>query len=137
MMLSIQPIVDMKVWAEPDGTVHVCSIATEIRGIEYINQRFSLNLVGVLKPLLVNETTHLRGKADLEVKVEMPPPLMFTPKAILETTGNGLLKSVLMTVKQRLMHHLLADYCKWATAESNTAALAQTPMNFASSTIHS
>ncbi len=131
MMLSIQPTVDLRVWAEPDGTVHLRSVACEIRGVEYINQRFSLNLVGKLHPYQLKGVTHLAGKADLVVQVELPPPLMFTPKSFLETTGNGLLKSVLLTIKQRLMHHLLADYKKWAIAESDVATAAMLPSNMA------
>lgn len=114
LTLAIQPIVDLHVWAESDGTVYVQSIGCEIRGVEYINQRFKLNLVGKLQPRQLNGATVLTGKADLEVQVDVPPPLNFTPKPFLETTGNGLLKSVLLTVKQRLMHHLLADYYTWA-----------------------
>lgn len=115
MMLSIQPTVDMKVWAEADGTIHLKSIQCEIRGVEYINQRFSLNLRGRLYPQKVNSITYLKGRADLEVKVELPPPMWLTPKPILETTGNALLNSVLLTIKHRLMHHLLLDYRRWAS----------------------
>ncbi|MGA7937715.1 MAG: DUF1997 domain-containing protein [Kovacikia sp.] len=120
IMLSIQPTVDLRVWAEPHGTVNLRSMGCEIRGAQYIDQRFSLNLVGQLQPIYKNGMTHLTGKAELEVKVELPPALMLTPKPFLETTGNGLLKSVLLTVKQRLMHHLLADYRQWADAERVT-----------------
>jgi hypothetical protein len=121
MMLSLQPIVDMKVWAEADGTVHIRSIACEIRGIEYINQRFALNLAGKLQPQTINSVTTLIGKAELEVRVEIPFALMFTPKPLLEASGNGLLKSVLLTIKQRLMHHLLLDYRNWV-GSSNAAS---------------
>jgi hypothetical protein len=117
MMLSIQPTVDMKVWAEADGTINLKSVRCEIRGVEYINQRFALKLVGKLYPQQISGVTYLKGKADLEVKVELPPPLWFTPAPIMEATGNALLKSVLLTVKQRLMHHLLQDYCRWASEE--------------------
>lgn len=116
MTLSIQPTVDMKIWTESDGTVHLKSTGCEIRGIEYINQRFALNLIGRLYPLQINNTTHLKGRADLEVQVELPPAFWFTPKPLIEATGNGLLKSVLLTIKQRLMHQLLLDYRGWATA---------------------
>lgn len=117
MMLSVQPIVDMKVWAEADGTIHLESVGCEIRGIEYINQRFKLSLIGKLAPVVNGKTTQLRGRADLEVQVELPPALLMTPKPLLEATGNGLLRSVLLTVKQRLMHQLLLDYRKWVTAQ--------------------
>jgi hypothetical protein len=51
------------------------------------------------------------------VQVDVPPPLMLTPQPILEATGNGLLHSVLLTVKQRLMHQLLLDYREWAAQQ--------------------
>jgi len=54
----------------------------------------------------------------LEVGVEMPPLFWLTPKPILEATGNGLLKSVLLTIKQRLMYQLLLDYRQWAGNET-------------------
>ncbi|QIZ72577.1 DUF1997 domain-containing protein [Oxynema aestuarii] len=123
MMLRIQPTVDMRVWAKPDGTVNIVSVGCEIRGVEYINRRFSLDLVGQLSPHEVDGITHLTGKADLTVSVELPPPLLMTPKPILETTGNGLLKSVLLTIKQRLLHHLIADYRHWAS-DTNQSEIA-------------
>ncbi|NET14543.1 MAG: DUF1997 domain-containing protein [Okeania sp. SIO1H6] len=118
MMLTIQPTVDIRVWASANGTIYLKSEGCEIRGVEYINQRFALNLVGILQTYQIKGVTHLKGKADLEVKVELPPPLWLTPLPVLETTGNGLLKSVLMTIKQRLTHQLLADYQKWAGDEA-------------------
>jgi hypothetical protein len=118
MSLGIQPTVDMKVWAELNGTIHVQSIGCEILGVEYINQRFALNLKGHLSPESIGINTLLKGKANLEVLVDLPPPFSYTPRAILEATGNSLLKSVLLTVKQRLLHQLLADYRRWVLSET-------------------
>lgn len=117
LMLTIQPTVDLRVWAEADGSIRVQSIACEIRGVEYINQRFSFNLSGRLIPEQKENVTDLRGRADLQVQVDVPPPLLFTPRPILEAAGNGLLHSVLLTVKQRLMHQLIVDYREWATQQ--------------------
>ncbi|MEX0267978.1 DUF1997 domain-containing protein [Leptolyngbyaceae cyanobacterium UHCC 1019] len=125
MMLSLQPTVDMRVWTEPDGVVRLQSVRCDIRGIEYINQRFSLNLTGHLQVVDDQQTTRLKGTADLEVLVELPPPLWLTPKSILETTGNGLLKSVLLTIKQRLVYQLLSDYQTWAIAQIEDRTLNQ------------
>lgn len=129
MLLSLQPTVDMRVWAESDGVVRLQSVRCEIRGVEYINQRFSLNLRGHLQVInqVINDQkeTRLKGKADLEVLVDLPPPLWFTPKSILETTGNGLLKSVLLTIKQRLIYQLLSDYRTWAIAQLEDETLNQ------------
>ncbi|MBU7581586.1 MAG: DUF1997 domain-containing protein [Nostoc sp. TH1S01] len=123
MTLSIQPTVDMRVWAESNGVIYLRSVGCEIRGVEYINQRFSLHLQGYLSPHQSSSGTRLEGRADLEVQVELPPPLSFTPKPILEATGNGLLKSVLVTVKQRLLHQLLADYRHWVILQMKAKSL--------------
>ncbi|MDX2098857.1 MAG: DUF1997 domain-containing protein [Leptolyngbyaceae cyanobacterium bins.59] len=128
LALSIQPIVDLKVWADADGTVHVKSIAAEVRGLDSLNHNFKLNLQGQLKPRLIRNLVHLEGRADLEVQVDLPPVLWFTPRPLLEATGNGLLKSVLMTIKQRLSHQLLADYRRWAAAEGRSRPYAQDPL---------
>lgn len=123
MSLSIQPTVDMRVWAESNGVIYLRSVGCEILGVEYINQRFALNLQGHLSPYHFKTGTRLQGRADLEVQVELPPPFSLTPKPILEATGNGLLKSVLMTVKQRLLHQLLADYRNWVSLQTTQKAL--------------
>jgi hypothetical protein len=117
---SLQPTVYLRVWAEADGTVNIVSTGCEIRGVDYIDRRFSLNLSGKLSPHDRGGQTYLEGKADLEVKVDLPPPLGFTPAAIVEAAGNSLLKSILLTFKQRLMHQLLDDYSAWARTASVT-----------------
>jgi hypothetical protein len=111
---DLQPTVYLRVWTEADGTVRIASTNCEIRGIDYINQRFSLELIGKLSPYEKQGQTYLSGRADLEVQVVLPPPLSFTPKIIVESAGNNLLKSILIAFKQRLMHQLLADYTIWA-----------------------
>ena len=112
-----QPIVLLKVWADSNGTVYLKSEGCQILGIDYINRRFALNLKGILSPQQSQKQTILEGQADLEVKVDIPPPLMLTPKSILEGGGNGLLKSVLARIKQRLISQLLQDYNQWAAEE--------------------
>ncbi|MEM7726611.1 MAG: DUF1997 domain-containing protein [Cyanobacteria bacterium P01_A01_bin.45] len=119
MSTSIQPTVDMRVWSESDGTLKLQSINCEIRGLDYINQRFSLSLIGYLTPILDKTGTNLKGRADLTVQVELPLPFSLTPKPIIEKAGNGLLKSVLLTVKQRLLNQLLADYQKWVITQTS------------------
>lgn len=116
-MYHFQPIVTLKVWSGKNGTVYLKSESCHIKGIDYINKRFSLNLKGVLDPLQIQGQTYLQGQADLEVKVELPPALVFTPRPLLEVTGNRLLKSVLSRIKQRLITQLLQDYRAWAAQE--------------------
>jgi Protein of unknown function (DUF1997) len=116
---NLQPTVYLRVWAEADSTVRVVSTHCEIRGIDYIDRRFSLELIGKLSPHERNGTTYLQGRADLEVQVDLPPPLNFTPLAIVESAGNSLLKGILNTFKQRLGQQLIADYLNWVQTTSS------------------
>jgi hypothetical protein len=111
---DLQPTVYLRVWNDADGTVRIASTKCEIRGIDYVDRRFSLALVGKLSPSQQQGQTYLVGRADLEVQVDLPLPLSFMPKSIVESAGNSLLKSILISFEQRLMHQLLADYIAWA-----------------------
>ena len=126
-----QPTVVLKVWAGASGTVYLSSESCEIRGIDYINERFSLNVKGKLSPCQSNGKAYLKGKADLEVKVELPPPLRLTPKPLLEVAGNGLLKSVLLRIKQRLLSQLLKDYRQWTNSNTEPVISYQLPVTSA------
>jgi len=118
-----QPTVILKVWTGASGRVYLNSEDCEIRGIDYINDRFSLNVKGNLSPQQEAGKTYLIGKADLEVKVDLPPALWLTPKPLLEVAGNGLLKSVLLRIKQKLLNQLLKDYRHWK--QNNTPETAE------------
>lgn len=115
-----QPIVLLKVWSGSKNCVCLKSEGCQIKGIDYINKRFSLKLKGVLQPRELDGKTILDGQADLEVGVELPTALMFTPKPFLERTGNKLLKSVLGRIKNKLMTQLVEDYQHWASQEDNS-----------------
>ncbi|MBD1909281.1 MULTISPECIES: DUF1997 domain-containing protein [unclassified Leptolyngbya] len=128
LMLNIQPVVDLELQVDGNGAIALHSVGCEILGVEYINERFRLTLEGRLRPELVYGKTHLKGLADLHVHVDVPPMLWLTPKPILEATGNGLLKSILMTVKQRLTHQLLQDYRHWVEAQMQEAPAANSSL---------
>jgi len=121
MMLQVQPVVDLRIWSDSNGVLHLRSAGCEIRGVEYINQRFDLDLVGQLAVLPVvtpppNRTQpgiQLWGEVDLEIRIELPPALWLTPKSLIDATGKGMLRGILATMKQRLMHQLVADYRQW------------------------
>ncbi len=112
-MYHFQPVVILKVWSSSKGTVYLKSESCRVEGIDYINDRFSLDLVGKLSPQERKGKTYLVGRADLEVGVDLPPLLQFTPRMVLEKAGNGLLKSVLLRIKQTIKNQLLHDYQQW------------------------
>lgn len=114
---SFQPIVLLKVWSGSNGSVYLKSEGCQIKGINYINERFSLKLKGVLYPQELESKTTLIGQADLAVGVELPTAFVFTPQAFLERAGNKLLKSVLGRIKQKLVTQLVQEYNIWASQE--------------------
>ena len=113
-LYHFQPTVVLRVWTDGSGTVYLNSESCEIRGIDYINHRFALKVTGKLIPERREGETYLQGQADLEVQVALPPPLWLTPPSFLQLTGNSILKSVLLRIKQRLCSQLLKDYRQWA-----------------------
>jgi len=110
-----QPIVLLRVWSSSTNSVYLQSESCHIKGIDYINRRFSLKLKGILSPQELEGQTILEGQADLEVGVELPTALMFTPRPLLEKAGNQLLKSVLGRIKQKLANQLVQDYYTWSS----------------------
>jgi len=119
-LYHFQPSAVLNVVADSNGVVTLTCEQSEVIGNDYLNDRFSLQLKGKLYPIQEKGKTYLRGKADLQVDVDLPPPLWFTPRSLLETTGNGLLRGVLTRIKHKLMNQLISDYRQWAN-QSETA----------------
>ncbi|MBE9118225.1 DUF1997 domain-containing protein [Lusitaniella coriacea LEGE 07157] len=124
-LYRFQPTVILKVWTTNDGTMRLQSESCEIRGIDYINQRFSLAVTGKLAPTEYKGKTYLKGRSDVTVTVDIPPILWLTPTPILEVTGNSLLKSVLLRIKQRILSHLLKDYRQWSDSSTHKKSSTQ------------
>ena len=117
---KFQPVAVLKVWSGASGNVYLNSVTCEIRGLDYLNQRFALNLKGKLTPVVTEDNqVYLQGKANLNVKVDLPPPLWLTPRPLLQSTGNSLLKGVLIRIKHRLMSQLLNDYYDFVQVENS------------------
>lgn len=116
MMLNIQPVVELRIMYD-EGRLCLQSGGCEILGNSYVNQRFSLDLDGYLitRPSS-NQTTCLSGNANLWVEVDLPPTFRLTPQPLIEMTGNGLLRGILLSIKQRLSQRLLVDYDAWVNS---------------------
>ncbi len=117
--LSIQPTVDMEVWAERDGTVHLRSTHTEIRGVP-VGREFRLHLTGYIRAQQ-GRSPHLCGKMELSVRLQIPPLLAFIPPRALEAAIENLMRNVLLSMKQRLMRRLIADYEAWVDERTSTS----------------
>lgn len=127
-LYHFQPTVVLKVQADSQGVVSLCSESCTIQGIDYINDRFSLAVKGELKAIEKGGKTYLRGDAIARVTVDIPPFLILAPLPILEAAGDQLVKSVLGRIKERLLSHLIADYQTWA-ADAPTENLATSTLS--------
>ena len=113
MMLRLEPTVDLEVWTQAEGTLHLRSLNCEIRGAQFLPQSFGLELAGTLSPHRRGSTTELQGKADLKIQVDVPPPLKLLPDSVLDKSGRAFLNGILSTIKYRLERQLLQDYDRW------------------------
>ncbi len=118
MMLRLEPTVDLHVWTEAKGTLHLRAVDCEIRGTQFLKDSFYLELAGILSPHRRGSDTELSGKADLKVQIEIPPPLKLIPESVLESSGRAFLKGILLTIKYRLERQLVQDYRRWVQAKS-------------------
>lgn len=122
LMLNIRPVVDLRIDVSQSHRVKVNSVGCKIHGNDFVDRKFSLKLTGDLWLEDREDITDLTGEVDLAIAVNLPPILRMTPHSILETTGNQILKGVLMTMKQRLMRQLAADYEQWSQQQSVEAS---------------
>ena len=111
--LTFEPTVDLKVWLDGDGVLRLRSLGCELVGIDYLNQKFSLQLFGRLRVVEQEGQLYLKGVADLGVRLILPAPISYLPETVIQPAGNSLLDSVLKTIHQRLCEHLIADYQEW------------------------
>ncbi|MBE7382928.1 MAG: DUF1997 domain-containing protein [Leptolyngbya sp. SIO1E4] len=118
LMLNICPVVDLHIDVSQARFLKVRSVACQIQGNEFVDQRFDLSLSGFLKLEEQAKTTRVSGQVNLAIAVDLPPIMQLTPYAILETTGNQILKGILATMKQRLIRQLAADYDRWSAQQT-------------------
>lgn len=118
LMLNIYPVVDLSLETLATGRIRIRSTGCRIAGNEFINQRFQLSLSGILDVTDLRPKAQVTGCADLAIAVELPPMLSLTPYPLLEATGNQILKGILVTMKQRMMRQLSADYERWSVQAS-------------------
>jgi hypothetical protein len=112
LILRPQPSVDLRVWTDDEGVLRVQSTDARIRGLELSPSRFGLSLQGNLTPHR-QASAGLQGSVQLVVEVDVPPILQWTPSALIEQTGNALLRGILLSLRQRLERQLLDDFQQW------------------------
>ncbi|MBD1918834.1 MULTISPECIES: DUF1997 domain-containing protein [Cyanophyceae] len=114
--ISIEPTADLRVWSLADGTLRLESVACRVKGPEYlsfVNDSFGMALQGTLTPQRQATYTELQGQADLQIHLELPPPVRFLPTSVLDRTGKTFLSGILGTIKHRIERQLVEDYRAW------------------------
>jgi hypothetical protein len=122
LVLHVKPVVDLQVDVTQPNVLRVRSVNCQIPDNDFVNEHFHLALVGTLQLQEAGTITQVRGQADLAIAVDLPPVLQLTPTPFLEATGNQILKGVLLTMKQRLLRQLAADYQRWNAQQGEIAA---------------
>ncbi|MEA5449095.1 DUF1997 domain-containing protein [Leptolyngbya sp. CCNP1308] len=114
--ISIEPTADLRVWSLADGTLQLESVACRVKGPEYlsfVNDSFGMALQGSLTPQRQTTYTELQGQANLQIHLELPPPIRFMPASVLDRTGKTFLGGILSTIKHRIERQLVEDYRAW------------------------
>ncbi|MBW4461381.1 MAG: DUF1997 domain-containing protein [Nodosilinea sp. WJT8-NPBG4] len=114
--ISIEPTADLRVWSLADGTLRLESVACRVKGPEYlsfVNDSFGMALQGTLTPQRQATHTELQGQAELQIHLELPPPIRFLPTSVLDRTGKTFLSGILGTIKHRIERQLVEDYRAW------------------------
>jgi hypothetical protein len=119
MGISIEPTADLRVWSLADGTLRLESVDCQVKGPDYlsfVNDSFGMALQGTLTPRRASGHTELQGNADLQIHLELPPPIRYMPNSVLDRTGKTFLSSILGTIKHRIERQLVEDYRAWVAA---------------------
>jgi hypothetical protein len=116
--LQFVPVATLRVYAPAPGEICIESQDCQLMGAETFNQHFQLQLNGVLQTQRQGNIAQLVGRADLRVGINVPPPFNLTPNAVINATGNSLLKGILKRIQLRLKQQLMADYERWAQQAS-------------------
>lgn len=121
LVLQVQPSVDLRVWTDDTCVLRLQSIDARILGLNLTPSRFGLTLKGNLAPRR-QSTAGLQGSVQLQVQVEVPPILQWAPPVLIESTGNALLRGILISLRQRLERQLMADFQQWQNQSPLPAA---------------
>ncbi|MGB3201709.1 MAG: DUF1997 domain-containing protein, partial [Nodosilinea sp.] len=89
--------------------------------LSFVNDSFGMALQGTLTPRRDSSHTELQGQADLQIQLELPPPIRYMPNSVLDRTGKAFLSGILSTIKHRIERQLVEDYRAWVATTLATA----------------
>ena len=113
LMLTLEPIADVEIYPNDCDEVIIYSDSCRLRHQAALNRRFSFKLQGWLAARPDN--SGVSGNAELYIEIDLPTAFRFTPKHLLESTGNAIISGILSTIKQRLQRRLVHEYRAWTS----------------------
>lgn len=121
--MTIQPVVQLDIHAEADGRVLLRALGCRIEGNDWVDRRFNLEFQGELTPARVftdasGAVTILSGVADLNVTIDLPPVLRFTPYPVVQKVGTTITQGILATLQRSLSKRLPERFTRWVQSRS-------------------
>ncbi|NEQ52865.1 MAG: DUF1997 domain-containing protein [Leptolyngbya sp. SIO3F4] len=113
LMLTLEPVADVQIYPNERNEVIIYSDSCKLRYQSALNRRFSFKLQGWLAAR--DDNSGVSGNAQLDIAIDLPSAFRFTPKTLLESTGNTILNGILIAIKQRLQHRLIHEYRGWTS----------------------
>lgn len=113
LMLTLEPVADVSIYPNEEDEVIIYSDSCQLRYQSSLNRRFSFKLQGKLAAR--KDNSGVSGDAQLDIFIDLPAAFRLTPKPLLESTGNAIVKGILMTIKQRLQRRLVHEYRSWTS----------------------
>lgn len=113
LMLTLEPVAELKIYPNENNEVIIYSDSCRLQNQTALNRRFSFKLQGWLAARPDN--SGVSGNAQLDIDIDLPQAFRFTPKNLLESTGNAIVSSILVAIKQRLQNRLIHEYRGWSS----------------------
>ncbi len=114
LMLTLEPVADIAIYPGEFNEVIIYSDSCRLRNQTALNRRFSFKLQGWLAARPDN--SGVSGNAQLDITIDLPPAFRLTPRALLESSGNTIVDSILGSIKRRLQHRLVHEYRGWSSS---------------------
>lgn len=121
LMLTLEPVAEVQIYPNDQNKIIIYSDSCQLRHQSALNRRFSFKLQGWLAAR--DDNSGVSGNAQLDISIDLPSAFRFTPKALLESTGNAIVNGILTTIKQRLQHRLIHEYRGWTSGVLTSSKL--------------
>lgn len=105
--LQVNPVVSIGV-ENSEGKLRMFVTESHLDGLGLVD-----DFVLTLDATLIATSTGLEGEALLGVTVSQPPLLSLIPAKILESTGESILRGILLGIKARVGQQLVQDFRLW------------------------